>query len=99
MVVKPGVSRAFAILLLAVAGNGNEPNMGKFGRLTDEPGDLVAVEAGEADIEQNDVGLEGFCGVNDRWPVVDFLRRAAEPLEEQAKSSRGIDVVVDDQDS
>jgi hypothetical protein len=96
VVVEAGVSRAFAILLLAVAGNGNEPNMAKLGRLTDESGDLVAVEAGEADIEQNGVGLEGFCSVNDRWPVVDFLRRAVESLKEKAKHSRGIDVVVDD---
>ena len=73
--------------------------MGKLGSLTDESGDLVAVEAREADIEQNDIGLEGFCGINDGWSIVDFLRRAAEPLKEQAKRSRSVDVVLDDQDS
>ena len=38
VVVEPGVSRAFAILLLAVTGDGNETHMGKLRRLTDEPG-------------------------------------------------------------
>ena len=73
--------------------------MGKLGRLTDEPGDLVTVEARKADIEQNDVGLEGFCVIDDGRSVVDFLRRATKSLEKQAKGSRGIDIVVDDQDS
>ena len=86
-------------MLLAVTGNGNEPDVGKLGRLSDESGDLVPVEAREADVEQNGVGFEGFRGVNDRWPVVDFLRRAAKPLEKQTESSRSVDVVVDDQDS
>ena|SRR5215212_6162383 len=98
MIVKPCFARAFAVLLLAVAGQGNEPNLGKLWRLTDETGDLVAVEARESDIEQNDVGAEGFCSIDNRWSLVDFLRHATQRLKEQAKRSRGVDVVLDDQD-
>ena len=99
MVVEPGVYRAFAILLLAVTRNSNEPDMGKFRCLTDISGNLVPVEARETDVQQNGVGSEGFRGVNDRRPFVDFLRRAAELLKEQGHGSCGIDVVLDDQNS
>ena len=99
MVVEPGVYRAFAILLLAVTGNGNEPDLGKLGRLSDESVNLIPVEAREADVEQNGVGSEGFRGVNDRRSFVDFLRHAAELLKEQGHGSCGIDVILDDQNS
>ena len=64
----------------------------------DEAGNLITVEARQSDIEQNDIGLERFCSIDNRWPLVDFLRHTAQPLKEQAKCSRSVDVVLHYQD-
>src|SRR4051812_12212602 len=98
MVVKAGFARAFAVLLLAVTGQGNKPNIGKLRRLTDEAGDLGNVETRESDIEQNDIGPEGFCSIDYRGALVNFLRDTAQCLKEQAERSRSVDVVLHDQD-
>jgi hypothetical protein len=96
VVIEPGISRALPILALAIAGHGDEPNMCKFGRLTNEPGNLVAIETRKANVEQNGIRSERFCGIKDRRTIVNFLRRAAESLKEQTQSSRRVDVVLDD---
>ena len=70
--------RATLAMMRTPDGQGNEPNIGKLWRLTNEAGDLVTVEAGEPDIEQNDIGPEGFCGIDYRWSLVNFLRHAAQ---------------------
>src|SRR4051794_26286312 len=99
MLVKPCLMRAFAILLLAIAGNSNESHFRKLGRLADASRDLITVEAGKANIKQNRVGSEGFGRVNDRCSLVDLLRGAAKSFEKQAESSRAVDVILNNHDS
>src|SRR5690606_22033435 len=84
--------RAPPVLVLAVAGDGDEARVAER-RLRAEPARrLVAVAAGEPDVEEHDVGPElggdgdgGVAGVGDAHPM-------AGGLEQDLEAERGVDV-------
>src|SRR5690606_15349756 len=69
VVVEAGAQRALAVFGLAVAGEGDQAHL-QAGELAGALGDLVAVHDGQADVEQDDVGLELADGAQGAGAVV-----------------------------
>ena len=56
MVMKSRLFRASSVFLLAITGSGDNDGVGATLRLTQPPGDLIAIHSPDANIEQDHVG-------------------------------------------
>src|SRR5439155_25775703 len=56
--IEAGGKRALAIASLSVAGHGDEADLRKRGQHAQSPGELVAIDDRQADIEKHELGLE-----------------------------------------
>src|SRR5207248_10754270 len=63
VVVEAGRAGAGAVLVLAVAGQGDEQRLGPGPRAAQAAGDFVAVHAGQADVQEDDLRTGGGEGV------------------------------------
>ena len=97
MVIAPGRPRPSEILILAVPGDGDDDE--RPAHLLTEPGcDLITVQAGQADVEQDIVRSLASCDLDGLMPVQGDLHVVAEASEPNGHGLGGIRVVVDDQD-
>ena len=97
--IKTGLVRSLAVFVLPVSGHGNQIDFGTDGKFSHAAGDLVTVKAGEADIDQHNLGLQLRGGFEARKAVVgrvDFVPGAS-----QERSDRGhqVLVVIDQEDA
>src|SRR5688572_23634945 len=97
MVVEPGLERAIAVLLLAVAGEGDQqPPAGAF--LPQLRRDREAVHSREPDVEEDDVGAIVPRGGDGAGTVVGQTDVVTPDLQQLAEGLGGILAVVDDED-
>ena len=97
MIIAPGFPCPSSVLLLAIAGDGDDDErLAQFA--AERGGDLIAVEAGQAEIEQHDVGFLASSDVEGLEPVVGNLDVVAEAFEPECRGLGGIEVVVDHED-
>src|SRR5438094_955718 len=92
-----GVLCAPAVFRLAVAGQGDHDGRGRRRRLQ-PAGDLVAVEARQADIHQHDLGRLGAREVEPLGAVGGREDLVPVQLEERAERLAGVGVVFDEED-
>ncbi len=63
-------------------------------------GDLVAVHSGQANVEQDQVGLEGLSNLQGCWTVVrDLDRLVMQLFQEPHQAVGGVEVIVHDEDA
>ena len=98
VVIEAGGEGALAVLLLAVARDGDD--RGLLGRLVAPqlPDDLVAVQAGQADVQEDEPGSESARRLDPRRPVIGRLHVMSEQAQQPGQRLGEVDVVIDDQD-
>src|SRR4029079_2668838 len=93
--VEAGVFRALAIVGLAPAGDRDDRNLARPGRGAQLPADLVAVQAGQAEVEQDRVGAQRV-GPDERLrPGAGDVGLVAAEREQQRQALGAVAVVVD----
>src|SRR5262245_8738551 len=92
------VLRALTIFRLAVAGERDHDRRAR--RLRPQAaGDLVSVEAGQADVDQRDLRRLGACEVEALGAIGAGVDLVAVQLEKRAKGLAGVGVVLDQEDA
>jgi len=99
VVVEAGVFGALFVGVLSPAGDGDEGDGGGPGVLAEGADEVVAVDFGEADVEECDVGAEVFDGDESVGAVVGDADVVAGHSEEHGEGVGGVAVVVDDDDA
>ena len=99
VVIKAGVVGAAPILFLAPAGERDENDTGQTGLFAQAPRYFVAVHHGHANVQKDDLRLEGPRLVECRRPLEGDMYVAALHSEEQGEALGGIPIVVDDQNT
>ncbi len=98
MVIEPGGGRAKDVCVTAVTGHGDQLEAVGRPSAAEFFGDLITVQAGEADIEQDDVGLVAVDTFDRGGPVKRAEGLVAAQLEDLGQGAGGVSVVVGDQD-
>src|SRR5262249_2365006 len=98
VVVEPGLARPAAVLLLAPSRDGDDQDRASARLRANAPRRLVAVDPGEPEVEQDDVGGERERLVHGAQTVVDGARLVSRELEQRRERRGGVDVVVDPED-
>jgi hypothetical protein len=98
VVVEAGLEAAAAVLVLAVAGQGDQQDAGPQ-RLADAPGELPAVQAGHANVGDDRVGPPPQGEAQPLGPVGGLADVAAGQREQQAQRLAGVAIVLDHQDA
>src|SRR5262249_42504808 len=96
--VEAGLLGTAGVLLLAVASHRDEHDPAEILVLPASAGDLVAVHAGQADVEEDEVGPAAADQFEGGRAVVGHLDILAERAEEDAQAVGVGAVVVDDED-
>ena len=97
VVIEAGLVRAAAILVLAPAGQGDDGGPLQAGLAAEPAADLVAVHAGHADIEQDELGAEVDRLAQGGRPVVGHADLLPGQLQQHAQAHGRVNVVVHDQ--
>ncbi len=77
MIVEAGGEAALTVAVLGIAGDGDEEGVGKRRFGAKDAGDLIAVEAGEAEVEEQDFRAEFPGGRHAGGAAVGAARFAA----------------------
>ncbi len=73
MGVEPGRSGALAVLILAVAGQCHDEHPATPRFLPQLPGDLIAIHARQANVQERDIGPKRLSHLERRRPVMGYL--------------------------
>src|SRR6187397_2596757 len=98
MAVESRRTGTFDIGIECVTGNRDHVRRRKSIR-TQLPRELVAIETWQSDVQQEDVGLEIMRGLQAALAIMRTFHDKAMLAQEPRESDRGIDVVIDYQDS
>ena len=90
---------ALAVAFLGVAGDGDEEGIGEGRFGAEDAGDFVAVEAGQAEVEEQRGGEEFAGGGHGVGAGVGAAHFAVAPLQEAPERLGGVFVVVHDEDA
>src|SRR5262245_25279413 len=96
MMIKTGLPRADAILLVAPAGECHKREPGWiFG--PEPPGDLIAIHSGHSKIEKDQIRLIGRYGFEGLHAAKGSLGIMPTQAKEHGQALGGIDIVIDDE--
>ena len=97
MTIESRGPRALLIFRLAVPSHGNEPQTAQLRYRAQLLREFITVHLREADVEQPDIGLEGF-NARERFPsAVSHEGLVSLELKQHSERIRSIGVVIDDQ--
>ena len=90
MLVKPRLVRAAAVLVLPVAGHGDQAGFGRGWVVTQPAGDPVAVQPRQPDVAEHDIRLPFFCRLDAGWSGVGDSHLIPVKFQQQAQAVGGV---------
>ncbi len=97
MIIEASRTRPLAVSVLPVPCHGDQPHVLEFGLLTQTPCDLVSVHLRQANVEQDQLGLENDGGFQCRLAGVRHPYIVTGSPQKHGGTVRRIHVVIDDQ--
>ena len=97
--VEARLAAAAAVVVLAVTRDGDDDGVLAMPIFPENRRDLVAVHAGQPDVEENELRPEGLRRFDGRLAMKRHLDVVAQKPEQPGQAPRRIDIVIDDKDA